>query len=211
VKLCPECKSDSIEKSYSIGLRVVGCIILLFIPFGIFFCWIPFVFPYTYRCKVCGTDVKEEELIDIDWREKEIMLEQYKIFEGKLAPLLDKWFLDEEKVYKIVKAKGQFLLLVFTDNDIYPSRIVNYINENGINKFTINKKLTSEFHLFKNQGVGIYDVNNKEVEEPQDSLSSFGKQVISENELLKYKYGKDSLIEWLKQDGKFVENIEIVS
>jgi len=49
------------------------------------------------------------------------------------------------------------------------------------------------------------------MEEPQDSLSSFGKQVISENELIKYKYGKGPLIEWLKQDGKLVENIEIVS
>jgi len=109
VKLCPECKSDSIEKSYSIGLRVVVCIILLFIPFGIFFCWIPFVFPYTYRCKVCGTDVKEEELIDIDWREKEIMLEQYKIFEEKLAPFLDKWFLEKEKVYKVVTGEEKDL------------------------------------------------------------------------------------------------------
>ncbi|MFZ5944682.1 MAG: hypothetical protein ACOYVD_11265 [Bacillota bacterium] len=74
MKLCPECKSDSIERSSSTGVRVVVCIILLFIPYGLFICWIPFVFSHTYRCNICGTDVKESDLIDLDWREKELML-----------------------------------------------------------------------------------------------------------------------------------------
>ncbi len=211
MKLCPECKSDKIEKGYSIGLRVVGCIILLFIPFGFFFCWIPFVLPYTYSCKVCGVNVKEEELIDIDWREKEIMLEDYKLFEEKLNPFLDKWFIANEKIYKIVKAKGQFLLLEFVNDNTYTYRIVDYVNENGINKFTISKKLTSEFDLLKNQWIVEYDASDNKAEKSEDILSSFGKQVISENELIKFKSGKDALIEWIEQEKNMLENIEIVN
>jgi len=213
MKLCPECKSDSLEKSSSTGLRVIICIILLFIPFGIFFCWIPFVFPHSYRCNVCGTDIKESELIDIDWREKEIILEQYKRFEDKLNPFLDKWNKDKnENLYKVVKGKGQFILLEFRDNDIYPARIIDFVSENGINKLVIKKKLTSEFRvleLFSAGSQGLYNMDNKE-ENPEDRLTSFGKLVISKEEFLNFKSGKDSFKAWLKQNKELLENMEIV-
>ncbi|MBZ4655217.1 MAG: hypothetical protein JG781_2576 [Peptococcaceae bacterium] len=88
MKLCPKCHSDSIERTSSIGLRVVICIlILIFIPFGLLFCWIPFVFPHTYQCHNYGKDMKEEEVVEMDWREREALLEKEKRLEEKLQPL----------------------------------------------------------------------------------------------------------------------------
>jgi transcription initiation factor IIE alpha subunit len=76
MKVCPECKSDLLEDTSSTALRVVVCIVLLFIPFGIFICWVPFIFPRNYACKNCGADVPTPQ--DIDWREFEEKKEEYK-------------------------------------------------------------------------------------------------------------------------------------
>lgn len=77
MKVCPECKSDMLEETSSTVLRVIICLILIFIiPFGIFFCWIPFVFSRKYVCKNCGSDVSTPE--DIDWREIDEKKQEYK-------------------------------------------------------------------------------------------------------------------------------------
>lgn len=77
MKVYPECKSDMLEETSSIALRVIVCLILIFfIPLGIFFCWIPFVFPRKYACRNCGSDVPTPE--DIDWREIEEKKQEYK-------------------------------------------------------------------------------------------------------------------------------------
>lgn len=67
MKICPECKSDMLESNKSTALRVIAAVILLFIPFGLFFVWVPFVFPYSYTCKNCGQKVETPE--EMDWRE----------------------------------------------------------------------------------------------------------------------------------------------
>lgn len=82
MKLCNNCKSDMLERTSSIGARIFVCImILLFIPFGIFLFWIPFVIPHRYECKKCGTESKENDLLEVDWREKEKILEEEKKLE----------------------------------------------------------------------------------------------------------------------------------
>jgi DNA-directed RNA polymerase subunit RPC12/RpoP len=96
MKVCPECKSDMLEETSSTALRVVACIVLLFIPFGIFFCWIPFVFPRNYACKNCGADVPTPE--ELDWREIDEKKQEYKeIKENKQSMVEEK----EVQVYKV--------------------------------------------------------------------------------------------------------------
>src|SRR5690554_4192399 len=127
MKLCPECKSDSLVKTSSTGLRVIVCVVLLFIPYGLFFCWIPFVFPHSYRCNICGAELKAPDLLDLDWREREVLMEKHKQLETKLNPMLEHWVQDQQgSLGKIVKSKGQFLLLQVAKKDVKPFRIVDY-------------------------------------------------------------------------------------
>lgn len=70
MKLCNRCESDLIKENNQMGLKVTIAIVLLFIPFGLFFIWAPFLIPKTVECKKCGsTDIKE-----LDWKE----FEEYK-------------------------------------------------------------------------------------------------------------------------------------
>ncbi|MBY6037706.1 hypothetical protein KUV80_13630 [Fictibacillus nanhaiensis] len=71
MKLCPHCRSDLIERNNFYWVKIPIAIILLFIPFGFFICWVPFVISGDYECKNCRrsfTNAKE-----VDWREFEKM------------------------------------------------------------------------------------------------------------------------------------------
>jgi len=122
---CPACKSDSIEKNSSIGLRVIACIILLFIPYGIFLCWIPFIIPYTFTCKVCGYSANENELISIDWREKE-KLEKLLTGIKYMEKLPDALFIIDPKREKIAVAEAKKLnipIVAVVDTNCNPEEI----------------------------------------------------------------------------------------
>ncbi|MCP8615400.1 hypothetical protein [Salirhabdus salicampi] len=69
MELCHECNSDVIEKQSNIGIKIFACIVLLFIPYGILICWVPFLFPPKYYCKQCGHIMDEPKYVD--WREFE--------------------------------------------------------------------------------------------------------------------------------------------
>lgn len=67
MKLCNQCKSDLVTVESHVGLKVFLVIILLFIPFGIFFVWAPFLISPTVSCKLCGS----QDIREMDWREFE--------------------------------------------------------------------------------------------------------------------------------------------
>jgi DNA-directed RNA polymerase subunit RPC12/RpoP len=97
MKVCPECKSDMLEETSSTALRVVVCLILIFfIPFGIFFCWIPFAFPRKYACKNCGADVPTPQ--ELDWREVDEKKQEYKEVQENKRSMADE---KEVQVYRV--------------------------------------------------------------------------------------------------------------
>lgn len=147
MKICPECYSDNVERTSSIGVRLIICILLLFIPFGIFICWIPFVFPHRFICKVCGKDDKEELLVDVDWRESEILLENQKTLENNLKSKFDKWFILEDNLYKVVKVRGYLLLVKVTEKNIDTLLIKDYSLDT--NTIKVIGRLSSKFKALK--------------------------------------------------------------
>lgn len=67
MKICHYCQSDMLEKRMFLFLKIPLAIILLFVPYGIYICWLPFLIPSNYACKKCGKEMQKPK--EIDWRE----------------------------------------------------------------------------------------------------------------------------------------------
>ncbi|MDQ0254008.1 hypothetical protein J2S74_001381 [Evansella vedderi] len=119
MQLCPECKSDTVQRTSSTPLRVILCLILIFIiPFGLFFAWIPFVFPHTFECKNCGKQGNESELKQVDWREREMLLVNEKAFGNRLQPIMEYWFEQMGYLYKITMENHMFVLVKVSEQEV---------------------------------------------------------------------------------------------
>lgn len=134
VKLCPECDSDNIERSSSTGFRIFISLILIFIiPFGFLFCWVPFVLAHRYRCKHCFSEGKEASLVEIDWRDREKFLTKNAVLERTISPFVNKWFEENQGLYKVIQQKGLYLLVEIKIDDIKTYKITGVEN----NKLTV--------------------------------------------------------------------------
>ncbi|WP_100333370.1 hypothetical protein [Bacillus alkalisoli] len=58
-----------LEKKNFFAFKIPIAVVLVIIPGGIFFCWVPFLFPGTYGCKSCGREFSKPR--EMDWREFE--------------------------------------------------------------------------------------------------------------------------------------------
>ncbi|WP_078552067.1 hypothetical protein [Bacillus alkalicellulosilyticus] len=94
------------------------CLILIFlIPYGVFVCWVPFILPHKFSCSNCFNNGKEAELVSIDWRDREKLIEQEKAFEEDVLPLMEKWFEREGKLFKLSRREQKnWLIEVSNDN-----------------------------------------------------------------------------------------------
>ncbi|MDW7675085.1 MAG: hypothetical protein SCK28_11180 [Bacillota bacterium] len=216
MRLCPECKSDSIERTSSMAARVIICLILIFfIPFGIFVAWVPFVFAHTYRCNVCGSEGKEEQLVEMDWRERELLLEEHKGLEGSLAPLLGKWFATEgERLFKITKGKGQLLVVEFSPGNMTAMRIHEYVEGVDYSRLVVKENLSSEFNLIKEEENEVYssfDLKGENINSYRDiKLSAFGQSVVREDEFSELRERDfNNMLDWLRQQDRLLKGITI--
>ncbi|SCY10314.1 BRI3 family protein [Alkaliphilus peptidifermentans] len=175
MKVCPDCKSDVIEETSSTAIRVIFCIVILFLPFGIFFCWIPFIFPRKYRCKSCGNEGENSQLVDIDWRDKELIVKDEATLDEKIKPYLNNWFDSNDKqLFKIVTYKGNMLLVVLMEDNVKIYSIIEFsINSSTYKiylKDNINKGLTSSMlEIFSEEEVLQYE-NKQTIEEFREWL-----------------------------------------
>jgi hypothetical protein len=194
--LCPKCKSDTVERTSSTGARVIVCIILLFIPFGFLFCWIPFVFPHTYKCNVCGNEGKEEELLNVDWRERDDLMKEYENLGQKLYLLEDKWIKNQHSnLCKIVKTSGKVYLLELTEsNNIGTYRILHYIEGEDLNTVIV-KNISEDFSVMAKGEDNIL------------FLTSFGKELITLEEFEEIVSG--SFVQWMENQQDNIEQIEV--
>jgi hypothetical protein len=197
MKLCPECKSDSLVRTSSTGLRVIVCVVLLFIPYGLFFCWIPFVFPHSYRCNICGAGIKEHDLLSLDWRERDVLTEKHRQLEAKLSPMLEQWVEDQQgSLGKIVKSKGQFLLLQVAGKDVNPFRIVDYAALEQADELVLSEKVSAEFKVFGIPPLGYTPPRARDdqpSDQPHRRLTELGRQLLSEREVELITAGKGAL------------------
>lgn len=69
MKLCIHCESDLVVKKNFLAWKIPIAIILAFIPYGIFICWLPFLLPSKYACNNCGRELSQVK--EVDWREFE--------------------------------------------------------------------------------------------------------------------------------------------
>lgn len=209
--ICPECKSDDVEKTYSIGLRVLVCVILLFIPYGIFLCWIPFVFPYRHICHVCGTEIEADQLLRMDWREREELLKEHQELEEKVTPYLGKWIEDQTgRVFKVAKGKGQIFLVEINDvKNVTTYRVISCNEKIDSPKMKASSKVGWKFRNVIQDSVSFDDNENSN----ETVLTEIGKDLLTEDE---FKHIKDDDIDihnWLKELNKNQQkvNIEIIS
>lgn len=68
--LCTNCESDLVVKKdfYAFKIPIV-LIIFIVMPYGLYYCWLPFLFRGNYACKKCGHEASKFK--EIDWREFE--------------------------------------------------------------------------------------------------------------------------------------------
>lgn len=202
MKLCPKCKSDSLEMTSSPGLRVLACIVLLFIPFGIFLCWLPFVLPHSYRCRICGAKLEAGALLELDWRERDVLMEKHRLLEAKLAPLAGAWLKDQDgTAHKIVQARGQFLLLQLNKHRIDPLRVVEYMNSIGQETLLLSDSWAAELEMIERSSYSTAAPGTKLADGPAIVLTELGQQLLTEPELQKMGEGNDILLEWLEENG----------
>lgn len=203
MKLCPECKSDSLARTSSTGLRVIVCVVLLFIPYGFFFCWIPFILPHSFRCNICGAELKAPDLLDLDWRERDVLMEQHRRLEAKLNPMLDQWVADQQaNLGKIVKSKGQFMLLQVAGQDVNPFRIVDYTALEQADELVLSEKISSEFRIFDLPPLSYspYRDRTGQSDRQQRRLTELGRQLLTGREVELIRSGEDALHVALSQE-----------
>ncbi|WP_188205589.1 hypothetical protein [Alkalibacillus aidingensis] len=207
MNICPKCKSDSLEKGYSMGLRVLVCLLLaIVVPFGILFCWIPFVFPYKYHCDVCGSDVDRDDVVQMDWREREELIKEHQQFEEKIAPFLGKWIEgDDGKIFKVAKGKGLLLLVEpFSEDEQETYRIVNYHDRGGEPTIAVSPKVGKKY-LHVTDVVGSF-ANGDPME---TALTTIGRDLITEEEFDLIKDSESDFYEVMKEQGKVEQDINI--
>lgn len=209
MKLCPECKSDNIHRTSSTGLRVFGCIVLLFIPYGFFICWVPFIFFHTFACKNCGETGKERELIQIDWREREEIIEEFKKLQEKIKPYENMWFYDnDDSLNKILQTKNQPLIIRTEGEMLVPYRIKEFENDNDSLKIEIKKNLSPHYKVSL-RSFDYENENNKNNEE-SSNLSKFGRSVITESEEEAFSQGIETFKKFLENSDKLLEKDVII-
>lgn len=195
MQVCRVCKSDNLERTSSTGLRIFCCIVLLFIPFGLFFCWIPFVLEHKYDCNNCGTQSKASELLSVDWRERESYLEEYRKLESRLSTCINKWLqYDMTSIYKIVLYKGQLFAIEFNGKFLDAFRIKKVSDDNK--KIILSSKVGSKFNIYKPESMGYSKFAN-------ETISNIEKSILSNDSL-------DEIIRELKGNNLLSEdNIDI--
>ncbi len=204
MKLCPECKSDNIERTSSTGLRVFACIVLLFIPYGFIICWVPFVFSHTFTCKNCGNTGKENELIQIDWREREQISEEFKKLQEKASIFSNKWFKDfDGNLYKIALSKTQPMVIKVENKALIPYRITDLEIEGQRVRINIKKNKSP----YKKILLTYYDVEiqDQKKENNESNLSKFGSTVIDVDEDHAFSNGVEKLEEYLNANDKMLD------
>lgn len=200
MEVCKVCMSDNLEKMSSTGLRVVICIVLIFIPFGFLICWLPFVFEHKYICKNCGTESKSSQLLKLDWREKEKFLEEYRELKDLMKPFINMWIIDyNETLYKIVLYKEQLFAIEFNRDKYKSYRIKGFkddeikLDSNVGNKLKFYNTYSQENRIISEFGKNVF----KDIENNILSLDDYNKILdkLKENNLL-----KDDKVEVIKTE-----------
>jgi len=195
MRLCPVCTSDELERTSSTGLRVIVCIVLILIPLGIFICWIPFVFPHKFQCKVCGFDGAQDTFREMDWREFEAYKQKYAALLEQFRPTLGKWFQDqEERLYKAVEFRGHLMLIRFGQEDMDSYILLGYTPEE--NRITVIK--AGDY-----MRASDYNGNN---------LTPLGQQMVEAEEYEMFRRQEEtSMVQWLAEQGKMTapQQVEI--
>lgn len=76
MKICNNCKSDVIDSTSYVGLKVILCLLIFFfIPFGFFLFWLPLLIPSSHQCEKCESN----DIIEMDWREFEAIKDEIKV------------------------------------------------------------------------------------------------------------------------------------
>ncbi|WP_366922530.1 hypothetical protein MFMK1_002992 [Metallumcola ferriviriculae] len=156
----------------------------------------------------------------MDWREKEVLLEHQKALEKNIEPIISKWFNYNDSFYKVVKGKGLLLLLEVTEGNIVPLRIEDYLSES--NTLKVKDKLGKDFRVMVLKSV-VQDrdstVNKYEPyaggysaqEITETTLTPFGRELITEEELASFKSGMDDLRQFLEERGLMVDALKITT
>lgn len=180
-------------------VRIVLCVFLIFIipfPYNLLLAFIPFVFPYKYQCDVCGLQHEKDELVNIDWREKEEMYQTHQWLEEQLTPHLNMWIEDDnENVYKVVKGNGQFLLIGWAEERLEVYRIYNIASDTE----PVTLHATSNVsHSFR---VNDYSPNPERTE--------FGERVLTTEEFNVFKEGDQRMKQWLQENEQLAGQLKI--
>ncbi|SHJ88022.1 hypothetical protein SAMN02745751_03619 [Dethiosulfatibacter aminovorans DSM 17477] len=133
MQICKVCGSDILEKTSSTGLRVFLCIVLMFLPYGLLYCWLPLIREHTYICTNCGTESKASEIETIDSREMESRNHDYGKMVEEAEGLIDKWIMtDSNELCKLIYLKGQLFVVGVDSESAITYRMLKYKAEENL-------------------------------------------------------------------------------
>lgn len=157
MQICKVCGSDSLEKTSSTGLRVFLCIVLMFLPWGLLYCWLPFIREHTYVCTNCGTESKASEIETIDSREMESRNQDYKTMVEESKDLIDKWIMtDSNELCKVIYLKGQLFIVGVDSESAITYRMLKYKAEEKL--IVVDSRVGTKHQIYKTMvnGKGYY-------------------------------------------------------
>ena len=133
MKHCPVCKSDDLDRSSAIPLRVIAALILAFlVPMGVFIAWIPFIIPHAFLCRRCGNETGEKDLLRSDWRERDSWEADEVSRTENLSSLENQWIDDGDgPLKKVVCFHGLWIAYFFHQREGKASLIHEYDPKEG--------------------------------------------------------------------------------
>ena len=198
MQICKVCGSDSLEKTSSTGLRVFLCIVLMFFPWGLLYCWLPFIREHTYVCTNCGTDIKASEIETIDSREMESKNQAYNTMVEESEGLIENWIMtDSNELCKVIYLKGQLFIVGIDSESAITYRMLKYKAEENL--IVVDSRVGIKHQIYRTMvdGKGYY-------------ITDYGKTVMPLDEQSLIKSGDfEQIISTLESKYFLVEGLDL--
>jgi hypothetical protein len=198
MQICKVCGSDSLEKTSSTGLRVFLCIVLMFLPYGLLYCWLPLIREHTYVCTNCGTESKAREIETIDSREMESRNHAYNKMVEEAKGLIDKWIMTVgNELCKVIYLKGQLFIVGVDSESAITYRMLKYKAEENL--IVVDSRVGTKHQIYRTMvnGKGYY-------------ITDYGKTVMPLDEQSLIKSGDfEQIISTLESKYSLVEGIDL--
>ncbi len=170
----------------------------MFLPWGLLYCWLPFIKEHTYVCTNCGTESKASEIETIDSREMESRNQDYNTLVKESKDLIDKWIMtDSNELCKVIYLKGQLFIVGVDSESAITYRMLKYKAEE--NMIVVDSRVGTKHQIYRTM------VNGKGYD-----ITDYGKTVMSLDEQDLIKSGNfEQIVSTLEMKYSLVEGLDL--